>query len=81
MTHVVFYSCVAAVVHCESYLQGLMCKDTVSVGWDGRIYDCDFNQQMGLGMGTAGTNTHAYGDLPTKVYTYMCMCTSLINIV
>jgi Protein of unknown function (DUF3641) len=48
-------------------LQGLMCKDTVSVGWDGRIYDCDFNQQMGLGMGTAGTNTNAYGDLPTKV--------------
>eukprot|EP00953_Heterococcus_sp_UTEX-ZZ885_P029886 15826-Heterococcus_DN1.PRE.2 len=47
-------------------VKGLMCKDTVSVGWDGRIYDCDFNQQMGLGMGTAGTNTNAYGDLPTK---------------
>eukprot|EP00903_Cladosiphon_okamuranus_P006603 g6450.t1 len=38
---------------------GLMCKDTVNVGWDGRIFDCDFNQQLELGMGTAGTNTRA----------------------
>jgi Protein of unknown function (DUF3641) len=60
-----------------------MCKDTVSVGWDGRIYDCDFNQQMGLGMGTAGTNTKAYGDLPTKVrYVHLYLSVvSLHNIV
>lgn len=25
----------------------LMCLDTVSVGWDGKVYDCDFNQQLG----------------------------------
>lgn len=28
----------------------LMCKDILSVGWDGRIYDCDFNQAAGLGV-------------------------------
>jgi len=27
---------------------GLMCRDTLSIGWDGRIYDCDFNQQLDL---------------------------------
>ena len=27
---------------------GLMCRDTVSVGWDGRLYDCDFNQMLEL---------------------------------
>jgi radical SAM/Cys-rich protein len=27
---------------------GLMCRDIVSVGWDGRLYDCDFNQAAGL---------------------------------
>jgi radical SAM/Cys-rich protein len=27
---------------------GLMCRSTLSVGWDGRIYDCDFNQMLGL---------------------------------
>lgn len=29
-------------------LRGVMCKSTVSVGWDGRLYDCDFNQMLGL---------------------------------
>ena len=44
----------------ESYLQrlvnaynpaavgGLMCRNTLSVGWDGRLYDCDFNQMLEL---------------------------------
>ena len=27
-------------------IDGVMCRNTVSVGWDGRIYDCDFNQQL-----------------------------------
>ncbi|GMI46221.1 hypothetical protein TrCOL_g1471, partial [Triparma columacea] len=31
--------------------ENLMCMETVSVGWDGKIYDCDFNQQLGFGMG------------------------------
>jgi radical SAM/Cys-rich protein len=31
-------------------VEGLMCRDTVSVGWDGRLYDCDFNQMLELPM-------------------------------
>jgi radical SAM/Cys-rich protein len=31
-----------------STLPGLMCRSLVSVGWDGAIYDCDFNQMLGL---------------------------------
>src|SRR5262249_5713676 len=27
---------------------GLMCHNTISVGWRGEIYDCDFNQQLGM---------------------------------
>jgi radical SAM/Cys-rich protein len=27
---------------------GLMCRNTLSVGWDGRVYDCDFNQMLDL---------------------------------
>ena len=27
---------------------GLMCRYTLSVGWDGRLYDCDFNQMLEL---------------------------------
>ena len=29
---------------------GLMCRNTLSVGWDGRLYDCDFNQMLDLGV-------------------------------
>jgi len=27
---------------------GVMCRNTISVGWDGFLYDCDFNQMLGL---------------------------------
>ena len=29
---------------------GLMCRNTISVGWDGLLYDCDFNQMLDLPM-------------------------------
>jgi len=29
-------------------VEGLMCRSTLSVAWDGRLYDCDFNQALGL---------------------------------
>lgn len=31
-------------------VDGLMCRTTLSVGWDGRLYDCDFNQMLDLGV-------------------------------
>lgn len=27
---------------------GVMCRSTISVGWDGQLYDCDFNQMLDL---------------------------------
>ena len=27
-------------------LDGLMCRNTISVSWDGYLYDCDFNQML-----------------------------------
>ena len=30
---------------------GVMCRTTVSVGWDGTLYDCDFNQMLELPVG------------------------------
>ena len=29
-------------------LDKVMCRDLLSVGWDGSIYDCDFNQMLEL---------------------------------
>lgn len=29
-------------------LEGLMCRNTLSVSWTGKLYDCDFNQMLDL---------------------------------
>jgi radical SAM/Cys-rich protein len=33
-------------------VNGLMCRDTISVGWEGDLFDCDFNQQLGMQHGS-----------------------------
>jgi radical SAM/Cys-rich protein len=29
-------------------IAGLMCRNTISISWDGRLFDCDFNQMLDL---------------------------------
>jgi radical SAM/Cys-rich protein len=36
----------------------LMCKTLVSVGWDGRLYDCDFNQMLEMPIGAERDENH-----------------------
>jgi radical SAM/Cys-rich protein len=31
-------------------ISGLMCRNTISIGWDGTLYDCDFNQMLDLSV-------------------------------
>lgn len=31
--------------------KGVMCRNTISIGWDGYLYDCDFNQMLDLKVG------------------------------
>ena len=38
-------------------VEGLMCRSLISVGWDGTLYDCDFNQMLDLSVG-AGLPRH-----------------------
>ena len=38
-------------------VEGLMCRSTLSVGWDGRLYDCDFNQMLDLGTADQAPHT------------------------
>jgi len=35
-------------------VSGLMCRNTISVGWRGEVYDCDFNQQLGMQWSSNG---------------------------
>ena len=34
--------------HRDENLDGVMCRSLVSVDWQGNVYDCDFNQMLGL---------------------------------
>lgn len=34
-------------------IDGLMCRNTLSVGWDGQLFDCDFNQMLELNVNTS----------------------------
>ncbi|MEO8448819.1 MAG: arsenosugar biosynthesis radical SAM (seleno)protein ArsS [Gemmatimonadota bacterium] len=36
---------------------GVMCRTMLSVGWDGTLYDCDFNQQLDLPVESAAPRT------------------------
>ncbi len=38
-------------------VDALMCRDLVSVGWDGRLYDCDFNQMLEIPLGGRAAST------------------------
>ena len=40
-------------------IDGLMCRNTLSVGWDGRLYDCDFNQMLDLEIDLPGNGRQA----------------------
>jgi radical SAM/Cys-rich protein len=34
--------------HSDENLEGVMCRSLISVDWQGYVYDCDFNQMLGL---------------------------------
>jgi radical SAM/Cys-rich protein len=40
--------------HREENLESVMCRSLVSVDWQGYVYDCDFNQMLGLALRVAG---------------------------
>lgn len=43
--------------HRPENLAGVMCRDLISVDWQGRLSDCDFNQQLGLPLAALGDTT------------------------
>ena len=40
-----------------SAVDGLMCRTLISVGWDGRLYDCDFNQMLEMPVVSQASRT------------------------
>ena len=52
---------------------GLMCRNTLSVSWDGRLFDCDFNQMLDMTVNSGAPDTLddllVSGDLRRRVRT------------
>jgi radical SAM/Cys-rich protein len=40
--------------HRPENVDGVMCRSTLSIDWQGYLYDCDFNQMLGLPVRIAG---------------------------
>lgn len=57
--------------HRDENLPSVMCRSTLSVGYDGRLYDCDFNQMLALPLGGREGHTHlrdlASSDVPRRI--------------
>ena len=52
-------------------IPGLMCRNTINVSWEGDVYDCDFNQMMGLPVENAGRTPLKVWDLDPAAFSQM----------
>jgi radical SAM/Cys-rich protein len=43
-------------------IDGLMCRNTLSISWDGKLYDCDFNQMLDLELAPAGQHISNFSE-------------------
>jgi radical SAM/Cys-rich protein len=63
-------------------IPALMCRTLISVGWDGRIYDCDFNQMLeiealnGPPLTIHGLDTKALADRVIQTADHCFGCTA-----
>jgi radical SAM/Cys-rich protein len=70
--------------HRDANLEGVMCRSLVSIDWQGYLYDCDFNQQLGLALDDgAGGRLHitrakamAIDETPIRVAEHCYGCTA-----
>ena len=64
-----------------STLSGLMCRNTLSVGYDGSLYDCDFNQMLQIPISgdkryLADLASSAYSNRKINVHQHCYGCTA-----
>lgn len=49
--------------HRDENLEHVMCRSMISVDWQGYVYDCDFNQMLGLPLRINGKSRERLADL------------------
>jgi len=58
-----------------SALENVMCKSLLSVSWDGKIYDCDFNQALGIETYDSQGNSISIDNInPVQLYGRVIRC-------
>lgn len=63
-------------------VERLMCRNMISVGWRGEVYDCDFNQQLGMQVGNGrplfvwDLDLNAFEQLPIRAADHCFGCTA-----
>ena len=57
------YMALLVASHRDENLEAVMCRSLVSVDWQGNVYDCDFNQMLGLPLVQAGRRPLKIGEL------------------
>ncbi|MEO0446817.1 MAG: arsenosugar biosynthesis radical SAM (seleno)protein ArsS [Verrucomicrobiota bacterium] len=65
-------------------LDGLMCRNTINVSWEGDVYDCDFNQMMKLPLGENpespmkvwDLDLHRFAQIPIRTGEHCFGCTA-----
>ncbi|MDP1611379.1 MAG: arsenosugar biosynthesis radical SAM protein ArsS [Sulfuritalea sp.] len=69
--------------HRDENLAGVMCKSMISVSWQGRVHDCDFNQMLGMPLGCAAAPVlladlldHDLNNTPISVAGHCYGCTA-----
>jgi radical SAM/Cys-rich protein len=54
--------------HLDANLDGVMCRHLISVDWQGFVYDCDFNQMLGLPLAHDGKARTHLSDLLDETF-------------
>src|SRR3546814_15203831 len=54
--------CSSDLAYNPAAVTNVMCTNTISVSWDGWLYDCDFNQMLGLKVASNIKHIKAYNE-------------------
>lgn len=52
--------------HREANMDSVMCRDLISIDWQGYVYDCDFNQMLDLPVGGRGRGARHISELTAR---------------
>ena len=78
------YMATLRAAHRDENLEQVMCRNLISIDWQGYVFDCDFNQQLGLSIAGKGearlhisdATSAMLDDIPIRVADHCYGCTA-----